>query len=195
MACCAGKTHYGQSWFCTDLAETPANNIWALDITKPFPFSDEEFSYIFIEHGVEHIDFEGLLNCFSECCRILKKGGVLRFTSPTLENWIKYYLTNNEQTKMMTALATQAFIKPAVEFGLYSKALVFNNALRNFGHQLLLDFPTYSALLQKFGFTEIKPCALRQSSHSALQNMERHALEGIFKDYNKFEIQVVEATK
>jgi len=147
LTCCVGATNYWQDWFCTDLAENPANNIWALDITKPFPFEDNIFSYIFIEHGMEHIDFEGLLTCFSECYRILKKGGVFRFTSPTLDNWIKFYLTDNELTRWMTVVTAQLWIKKAAELGVYSKALAFNNAMRNFGHQLLLDFATYNTLL------------------------------------------------
>lgn len=45
------------------------------DMTKPFPFDDESFDIIF--HPVSNIFVEKVAPIFKECCRVLKKGGVL----------------------------------------------------------------------------------------------------------------------
>ena len=195
LACCVGKTIYGNDWFNTDIEENFKNNVYYLDITKEFPIESDTLNFVFIEHGVEHVDFEGLMSCFLECKRTLKSGGVLRFSTPSLENWLKYYFAGGDFVKFITQFATQGFMPQMASIGLYSKALVINNALRNWGHKLVLDFATYSEILQGVGFHDIKQVPLRQSEHPELQNLERHAMDGPLKVYNDFEIMVIEATK
>ena len=195
LACCVGKSSYGDDWFCTDIEENPQGKVYFLDITKEFPVDSGTLDYIFIEHGVEHVDFEGLLSCFLECQRTLKTGGILRFSSPSLKNWMKYYFSEGDFVKFITQFATQSFMPQIASMGLYSKALVINNALRSWGHKLVLDFETYSEMLQGVGFSNIKEVPLRQSEHTELQNMERHATAGAWKIYNEFEVTAVEAIK
>ena len=195
LALCCGTTHYGADWFCTDLIATPQKNIWSLDITKPFLIRSEKISFAYIEHGTEHIPFDGLVTCFKECFRVLDKGGVLRFTTPSLANWIKYYVSNEPRNDRITKLATNRWIKSAESLGIYSKALVFNNAMRNWGHQCVLDFETYEQLLRHVGFSKITDTAIGKSVHPELMNMEHHAISGALKEYNASEILIVEATK
>lgn len=45
------------------------------DMTKPLPFKDEEFDFIF--HPVSNVYIEKVEPVFKECYRVLKKGGIL----------------------------------------------------------------------------------------------------------------------
>lgn len=71
-----------------------------------------------------------------------------------------------------------------------SKTLVFNNALRNWGHKLLLDFLTYKKLLQNAGFSNIYEEEIGVSRYHPLINIETR---NYF--YNNFETTVIEACK
>ena len=53
---------------------SPINkNLIYLDVTKPFPFEDNTFDYIYSEHLIEHLTYEQGLFMMQECFRVLKK--------------------------------------------------------------------------------------------------------------------------
>jgi SAM-dependent methyltransferase len=52
-----------------------AINIVKADMTKPLPFENESFDIIF--HPVSNCYIEDVQHVWNECCRILRKGGVL----------------------------------------------------------------------------------------------------------------------
>jgi predicted SAM-dependent methyltransferase len=55
------------------------------DVTRPLPFADTSFMQIFCEEVLEHIDKQKGIILVRECYRILLPGGVVRFTTPSLE--------------------------------------------------------------------------------------------------------------
>lgn len=55
-----------------------------IDISKPLPFKDSMVDFVFIEHGIEHINQQDVLSFLKECKRILKVGGVIRVAFPDL---------------------------------------------------------------------------------------------------------------
>ena len=61
------------------------------DMTKPFPFEDEEFDIIF--SPVSYCYIEKLEPLFKECYRVLKKGGKYMFGADNTIN----YITNDEK--------------------------------------------------------------------------------------------------
>jgi SAM-dependent methyltransferase len=68
-------------------------NIVRADMTKQFPFEDESFDMIF--HPVSNRDVEDVLHVWKECCRVLKKGGLL---IAGMDNGINYIFDEEETT-------------------------------------------------------------------------------------------------
>lgn len=191
---CAG-TFYIEDWFCTDLVPREERNIHYCDMTEDFPFENESFDFIYCEHGIEHIEFEEALFCLSECRRVLKKGGALRLTTPSLEKWVDYYTHDCEPHDRATDFATRTWLKSAHELGIHSKCLVFNNAMRNWRHKILYDFATLERILLHLEFAGVSRADIGESRYPDLRNLERHGLREPFKEYNEMEVMVVEAEK
>lgn len=61
------------------------------DMTKPLPFEDESFDLIF--HPVSNCYVEEVIPIWKECCRILKKGGILL---AGIDNGIGYAFNGDE---------------------------------------------------------------------------------------------------
>lgn len=88
-------------------------NIVRADMTKPLPFSDESFDFIF--HPVSNCYIEDVVPVWRECFRILKKGGVLL---AGLDNGINYAFNDEE-----TALENKLPYNPLKNPKLYEDAL------------------------------------------------------------------------
>lgn len=65
-----------------------------VDIAKKLPFDDSSIDLIFCEEVIEHVDFQLGRNLLSECCRILKPGGIIRITTPSLD-WFANSIVNS----------------------------------------------------------------------------------------------------
>ena len=76
---CGGNILKG--WLNSDYNSVHSDVIF-LDATKPFPFNNDEFDYLFSEHVIEHFDFAKGFAMLLECHRILKPGGKLRISTP-----------------------------------------------------------------------------------------------------------------
>lgn len=59
-----------------------------VDLTRPIPFEDDTFEFIYSEEVVEHFDRETSQRVLCEAFRILAPGGLARFTTPRLEYFI-----------------------------------------------------------------------------------------------------------
>jgi predicted SAM-dependent methyltransferase len=73
-----------KGWLNTDL-HPRSRDIIFLDATKPFPFEDDIFDYIFSEHLIEHFTHEVGESMLRECYRVLRFGGKMRISTPSLE--------------------------------------------------------------------------------------------------------------
>ena len=196
LALAAGITHI-EGWFCTDIKPTPENGIYYCDMTEKFPFEDESFDYIQCEHGIEHVSFEDGLICLSECYRVLKKGGVVRIATPSLDKWVAYYTREDDMHDRCTILATHLWLDTAKNLDFYSKCLVLNNAMRNWGHQVVYDYETMSRLLLALKFGQVCETEIGASAHPDLRGLERHEVSNgsLLREYNAMEVMVVEAVK
>lgn len=56
-----------------------------INIERKLPFASDSADFIFAEHVVEHVDYYAALRFFKEAARVLKPGGVIRITVPSLE--------------------------------------------------------------------------------------------------------------
>lgn len=83
------------------------------DMTRPFPFGDNEFDMIF--HPVSNCYVEDVYPIWRECFRVLKKGGVLL---AGLDNAINYLFDDDEKI-----LVNQLPYNPLKDEKLYQKSI------------------------------------------------------------------------
>jgi predicted SAM-dependent methyltransferase len=69
-------------WLTADV--TPRADVF-IDITKPLPLPDGVADAVYSEEVIEHVDREVGQRMLKECFRILKPGGTLRLTTPSLD--------------------------------------------------------------------------------------------------------------
>lgn len=191
-------TNILKGWLNTDISgQSP---IIYLDAGKPFPFKDNYLDYIFSEHMFEHLTYESGKLMLRECYRTLKPGGVLRLTIPALEFLIKLY--NESETELhqqyarwsLQQFAPQMYADCVKRGKSVPMAMIMNNFMRFWGHQMIYDFPLLEAMLTDVGFLDIKRCEAGQSDHVSLRGLEHHG-DVIPKWANELESMTVEAAK
>lgn len=128
------KLHLGcgpqilEGWINIDNTEYPGVDR-VLDVTAGLPYNNDA-SFIFAEHFVEHLSYTEAAAMLRECRRVLLDDGVLRLSTPNLD-WVwashyKHTLTPEEEIQGCFAL---------------------NGAFRAWGHKFLYNFGTLRATL------------------------------------------------
>lgn len=169
------KLHIGcglnpkKGWLNSDLFPE-SRELLHLDATKPFPFKDNTFDYIFSEHMIEHVTYEKGHEMLKECYRTLVKDGKLRISTPDLQFLIDLYSENKStlQSNYIT-WSTDNFIENAPY---YSDTFVINNYVRDWGHLFIYDEKTLKKALEAIGFKKVVKCDLNSSIDKALQSLE-----------------------
>lgn len=70
---------------------------WDLLTLKPVPIEDNSAEIVYTSHTLEHVTDKAAQNMFIESHRILKKGGVLRVTTPNVDLDYRAYRENDRQ--------------------------------------------------------------------------------------------------
>lgn len=185
-------------WLNTDI-NPYTDDVLFFDITKPFPFIDASFKYIFAEHVVEHITFDEFLSTLREIFRVLMPGGVFRIATPALEFLIDLYnnSTNVNNSKYIN-WSIENFASNTIKSANYKiqdlAIITFNNLMHNWGHQFIYNAAILETTLLMIGFKNVKRCSVGESLHEALRNLEQHGTQ-IPEWANELETIVFEAEK
>jgi predicted SAM-dependent methyltransferase len=192
------KLHIGagpvvlEDWLCTDI-DPRSPQIVFLDATKPFPFKDQSFDYIYCEHMIEHISWDEGLFMLKECRRVLKPQGKIRITTPDLEVFMKMYANSSE-------LLNERYIKWSTDnmlmwrdLHVYQPAFVVNNMFRDFGHQFIYDDPVLVMALERAGFSQVTRCRWGESTDKNLQGLESHGKSLGSEEMARYETMIFEA--
>lgn len=159
-------------WKNLDLAP-PIGGI-VCDLRQPLPELSDSVDYIFHEHFIEHLTREDGERLFRECHRVLKPGGVMRFSTPDL------------------MVIAEAYLHQKIDFwkGVWepkTPAQLLNGALREWDHKFVYDEDEMQILLiDEIGFSSAVSMAYKKSDHEALKDLE-------IRPY--FEELIMEATK
>ena len=187
------KLHVGcgryrlEGWLNADL-DFQQNVDILLDARRRLPFEDDTFLFIFAEHLIEHLSFaEGRGFC-REVYRVLRPGGVVRFSTPDLRFLLRYYEDSSEAARKYTEYHTREFLREKT----HSKALVISNFFYDFGHRVIYDWELLEGALLEAGFGEIERRQVGESPHSELRGIEQHGRDYPF---NEAESMVAEAVK
>jgi predicted SAM-dependent methyltransferase len=138
-------------WLNTDIAPT-SNEIY-LDATQRYPFSDGSFQYIFSEHMIQLVSWEGGVAMLKECYRVLVPGGKLRIVTPNLAKFVQLLIGNPDAD-------AQRFIAAKLRLSGWPEspvnaAYILNRQLRHWGTQFLYDPATLRKTLELAGFKQI----------------------------------------
>lgn len=185
-------------WLNTDLK--PKNKkIIHLDVSKPFPFEDNTFNFIYSEHNFEHLKFTESCSFLSESFRVLKPNGVIRIAAPDLDFLVKLY--QNPELPLHKEYVKWSRNKYCKDVSTYFKddnpfdyVYVVNKFFRAWGHQIIPTYGSLKQLLELHQFVNIQKKEISESSFKELCNMEQHGKQ-ISAKFNELETIVIEAQK
>lgn len=183
-------THLIAGFLNADLSST-SDDVLRLDATKPFPFDDDSFDYIFSEHMIEHVRYVDGLNMLSECHRVLKKGGKIRISTPDLESVMAF--GRDDRTELQNAYIAWSIDQFTNFASDDDPAFVINNFFRDWGHQFIYSQKTLFASLNRCGFVDITSCRINDSSTPELRHLENE--DRMPPGFLSLETFTLEATK
>lgn len=179
-------------WLGTDI-NPRMQEIAYLDATKPFPFEEGVFDYVYSEHMIEHIPWRDGLFMLQECRRVLKPGGGLRVATPDLTVLLDLYGGADAPIKeRYVRWITDSFLD---DVEVYKPAFVINNAFHNWGHQFLYDAELMAMALQQAGFEAVRQVRTGESDDPHLRGIESHGRNVSEQDMAVFETMVFEARR
>jgi len=158
----------------TNVDISAADGVIQHDLRKQFPLPAETFRFIYSEHFIEHISRDEALALLKECYRLLRAGGVIRLSTPSLAKLVEEYL------------AGRLGEWSDVDWHPRTPCQLLNEGLRLWEHQFVYDLNELTLLLREAGWQEITAVGWQQSEHPELQGLETRPFHG--------EI-IVEATK
>jgi predicted SAM-dependent methyltransferase len=182
--------HILKGWLNSDYYPQ-STQILHLDATKPFPFKDGEFDYVFSEHMIEHITYSEGLHMSAECRRVLKPNGTLRIATPNLSFLVALYQNDmkTDLQKDYIKWSTDQHIPSAPS---YEAIFIINNFMRDWEHKFIYDEKTLRYSLENAGFAKI---AKRNVNHSEDENLRNLENEGRMPaGFLEFESIILEAT-
>jgi predicted SAM-dependent methyltransferase len=180
-----------EGWLNVDILPK-ANTVAYMDATETFPFESNSLDYVFSEHMIEHVSYEGARKMLQECYRTLKPGGKIRIATPDLQTVVRV-LTDSQDAAVQRYIRfyVDRFVGPTVP---YDPAQMVNTLFYQFGHQFIYNESSLSHALQQAGFTQVRRCAVGVSDDPMLRNVEQHMVE-MGEANNALETMILEATK
>lgn len=154
-------------WLNTDIEIIPG--VMCMDATRRFPFADNAFYRVYIEHMIEHVSYQEGVCMLKECFRVLRAGGAIRVITPNLATVVGLYAHELcAAQKAYIEWMSQTFIRDSPA----SPVSVINTMFHEWGHQFLYDEKTLADSMHAAGFHSVRRCRLGESSFLDLHKME-----------------------
>lgn len=155
----------------------PCNNsVTKIDLLQKMNFEDNSIDFIFFEHAIEHFDEVDGFHIIQECYRILKKGGVMRILTPSLDTYVRRFNEWGEDfnTKHRNEFSSRTAFLNYAFYGEHATGLKFLDGKRSYdiGHRFIYSFEDLEKKLKKCGFLQVTEHDLRQSKHPELCNID-----------------------
>src|SRR5262249_13146413 len=135
---CGGNVLNG--WANIDL--TGNRQVVGWDLRQGLPIRPETVDFIFCEHFIEHLSLEEGKRFLSECHRVLRGGGILRISTPSLTKLVEEY------TACRLSEWSDVDWKPA------TPCRLLNEGLRLWGHQFVYDARELRKLIEEIGYSK-----------------------------------------
>lgn len=155
-------------WLNTDIE--PTDKQVYLDATKRYPLPDGSLQYVFSEHVIEHVPWEGGLATLKECYRVLAPGGKVRIVTPNLTKFIELLFGTADETQRFIETKLRYYYKWPITP--VPEAYIFHRELRDFGHQFLYDPATLRKTFELAGFKQITEHGVTEKTDPVFQEAE-----------------------
>ena len=177
-------------WLNADLRPRRADQIY-LDATERFPFADETFDYILCEHMIGDLTYAEAGTMLGECWRVLRRGGCLRISTPSLARLAQLY-------SMSTIASPHRYVSWSVdESAAWADAplegLVINNFFQEY--RFVYDHATLRHVLERAGFVNVTEHLFGRSPNAELNDIESHGRVVGDPEISRFESVTMEAFK
>jgi predicted SAM-dependent methyltransferase len=160
----ASSSHI-EGWLNADLLRDPEGRCIRMDATQPWPFESGSAEAVNSEHFLEHLDVEGGRAYFAQAFRVLRRGGVIRTSTPDLEGICEVY---RKRDSALLALHQEHGYTATCHSDLV------NNSFYLWGHRHIYDLEKLSELLTEAGFERVERASFGESSHDVLRAIDRH---------------------
>ena len=134
-------------WLTADLS--PRADVY-VDVTRPLPLPDARIDLVYMEEVVEHIPLGDAKALLAECHRILRPGGCLRLTTPSLDYFARRALQSAEHVAEI------------------------NSIFYDHAHRHIFSVAELEACLRDAGFVEVVPSSYRDPL-SPFGHLDSHA--------------------
>jgi predicted SAM-dependent methyltransferase len=181
--------HVLAGWLNTDFVRS--RDVLYLDATRPLPFGNAQFDYVYSEHMIEHITFAEGQRLLKECWRILKPGGRLRIATPDL--MFLFGLCRDHKSSVQSQYIEWSVQHFVPEAPVPSEAFVINNFFRDWGHRFIYNEDVLCDSMDAAGFVNILRCELNASDDAQLRNLEHESR--LPRGFLELETFVLEGTK
>lgn len=165
-------------WFNTDYF--PRQELWFLNVVKPFPFPDNSFDFVFSEHHIEHITYKQAIFMLGEVLRVMKPGGYFKIITPDLQKYIGAYGTDTIRSpdvkKQVDDWIYHGFDEAAqyVPVNDYYQAHFVNDIFLNYQHRFIYDELALKSILVNAGFENCKKIDASDPADAAFQGINAH---------------------
>jgi predicted SAM-dependent methyltransferase len=157
-----------EGWLNTDIE--PSRKEVYLDATSRYPFPDGSFHYIFSEHMIEHVPWEGGVVMLKECYRVLAIGGKIRIVTPNLTKFVQLLSGKfDAEAQRFIAAKLRFHHGPVTPI---PGAYIFNREVREWGHQFLYDSATLRKTFELAGFKQITEHPVGEKTDPVFQEVE-----------------------
>lgn len=166
---CGGN--YIDGWLNADY-DSRSDHVLQFDATKRFPVDDGIFDFVFTEHMIEHISYNGARTMLTECIRVMRRGGKIRISTPDLDSVLA--LRNVEKSSRQ--LDYIDYHCEAHGSPYHHEVFVINDFFRLWGHIFIYDEQSLTRLMEEVGFVSVNRVATGSSAHAefrGLENVER----------------------
>ena len=139
-------------WLTVDV--TPRADVF-MDITEALPLPDSSIDAVYSEEVIEHIDRENGQRMLIECYRVLKPGGIIRITTPSLDYFAKNALDTTNGVKTMNDifyLHEHRFIYSEFELCLALKEAGFMNISKSSYRDANSKYGSFDSHPARFAF-------------------------------------------
>lgn len=144
------KIHLGSNFNLKGYLNSQILSEIPIDICKKLPFKDSSVDLIFSCHVVEHIHYREFLFFLNESLRVLRKGGVIIITTPSIKKIFNILYGDDNKKKLKLLSRQKKIIKE--EHVKKNPATQINIVMRSFGHRFIYDFDLMKELAEITGF-------------------------------------------
>jgi SAM-dependent methyltransferase len=175
-------------WLNADLRPRRPEQIF-IDVQERLPFDDASLDYVFSEHMIGDLTYAQTAATLAECRRVLRPGGRLRISTPSLARLAELYSPDASGVHgRYVAWAVDEFVDWA---DAPLPGLVINNLFQE--HRFVYDPATLRHLLARAGFAGVVDVPYGESTDPHLAGIDSHGRLIGQPDLGAFEAVTLEA--